>query len=63
MVSVLSSYEFTLKLWGTLLHGNADALSVLPVPVKMPEIKEPPELVLLMEHLADSPVTVHQIAL
>ena len=33
------------------------------MPVEMPEIKEPPELVLLMEHLADSPVTAHQIAL
>lgn len=33
------------------------------MPVEMPETKEPPELVLLMKHLADSPVTAHHNAL
>ena len=58
----LSSYEYTLKFRGTQFHENADALSRLPLSV-VSQSKEPPELVLLLEHLADSPVTAHQIQL
>ena len=57
----LSSYEYTIKFRGTELHGNADALSRLPLSEELPANEEPPELVLLMEHLADSPVTARQI--
>lgn len=58
----LASYEYTIKFRGTQLHSNADALSRLPVEVQPPVSQEPPELVLLTEHLDDSPVTAHQIA-
>ena len=54
-------YEYTIKFRGTQLHGNADALSRLPRSEELPPNEEPPELVLLMEHLADSPVTARQI--
>ena len=57
----MSSYEYTMTFRNTQLHGNADALSRLPVLVEGPEPKDPPELVLLLEHLDDSPVTAVQI--
>ena len=43
------------------LKHTADALSRLPLPTVPAEVPTPPELVLLMEHLADSPVTADQI--
>ena len=46
---------------GTQLHGNVDALSRLPVVQEVVEPTEPPELVLLLEHFDDSPVTARQI--
>ena len=58
----LASYEYTLKFRGTQLHKNADALSRLPVAVKMPTKEEQPELVLLLEQLDDVPITSQQIA-
>ena len=58
---LLSSYEYTLKFRGTQLHGNADALSRLPLPVEAQEQEPIPELVLLIDHLANSPVTARQI--
>ena len=45
----LSTYEYTLVFQDTKAHANTDALSRLPL--------HPPELVLLTEHLKDSPVT------
>ena len=45
----------------TTAHANADALSRLPLPVEPAKIELEPELVLLMEHLADSPVTAGDI--
>ena len=54
-------YEYTLVFRGTQLHGNVDALSRLPVRQELPDTMDPPELVLLLEHLDDSPVTAHQI--
>ena len=50
---LLSSYEYTLKFRGTQLHGNADALSRLPLPVEAQEQEPIPELVLLIDHLAN----------
>ena len=57
----LASYEYTLKFRGTQLHKNADALSRLPVAVKMPAKEEPPEPVLLLEQLYYAPITSQQI--
>ena len=45
----------------TQAHGNADVLSRLPMSVETAEPKDLPELVLLLEHLDDSPVTATQI--
>ena len=42
-------------------HANADALSRLPLAVVPPETDTPHEVILLMEHLCDSPVTAHNI--
>ena len=46
---------------GTKAHANADALSRLPLPVEPATIETLPELVLLTEHLNDSPVTAKDV--
>ena len=51
----LSMFEYTLQFRNTTAHTNADALSRLPVTTAVAET--PPELVLLTDHLADSPVS------
>ena len=53
----LSAYEYTMKFRCTTEHGNADALSRVPLGDTPAQTNTPTELVLLMEHLADSPVT------
>ena len=58
---LLSSYEYGMEFRDTLSHGNADALSRLPLPVCPPEGEQLPEIILLMDHLSDSPVTAQQI--
>ena len=58
---LLSNYEYTLSFRGTAAHGNADALSTLPLPEVLDPSSTPPELVLLAEHLDDSPVTAADI--
>ena len=45
----------------TTAHANADALSRLPLPQEPATTVREPELVLLTEHLADSPVTASDI--
>ena len=57
----LSAYEYNLKFRDTLSRANADALSSLTLAVVPPETDTPPEVILLMEHLCDSPVTAHDI--
>ena len=57
----LSLFEYTLKFRRTTAHGNADALSRLPLPVEPAVEITPPELVLLTEHLNNSPVTADRI--
>ena len=56
-----SMFEYSLKFRKTDAHANADALSRLSRPVEAPPPVEPPELVLLSEHLLDSPVSAEQI--
>ena len=58
----LSMFEYTLTFRSTAAHTNADALSHLPLP-KKPEVHlQPTELVLLMTHLENSPVSLAHIA-
>lgn len=58
----LSQFEYFLKFRGTKKHAHADALSRLPLPTCiMKKEHTPPELVLLTEHLDNSPVTSKQI--
>ena len=57
----LAAYEYTLSWRPTQQHENADAMSCLPLPEKPLETPLPAELVLLMEHLEESPVTATQI--
>ena len=54
-------YEYTLAFRSTLDHGNADAMSGLPLPDKPDSTPLPVELVLLMETLLHSPVTAKEI--
>ena len=42
-------------------HANADALSRLPLPVSIDKTPQPPEVVLLMEQMRDSPVNTDHI--
>ena len=56
---LLATYEYDMESRDTTSHANADALSRLPLLVRPPE--PVPEMVLLMDHLSDSPVTSHQI--
>ena len=57
----LAAYEYTLFWCLTKQHENADAMSRLPLPKKPLETPLPAELVLLMEHLEESPVAATQI--
>ena len=54
-------FEYTLKFQKTEAHANADALSRLPLLVTSPLKTGPTELVLLTQHLQDSPVSAEQI--
>ena len=58
----LSMFEYTLTFHSTAAHANADALSRLPLPKKPKVHLQPAELVLLMTHLENSPVSSAQIA-
>ena len=59
----LSNYEYQLTFRNTKAHANADALSRLPLPTEPAKKSEEPELVLLAEHLSESPVTARDIRL
>ena len=59
----LSSYEYSLVFRNTTAHANADALSRLPLPEEPATTTKEPELILLAEHLPDSPVTASDIQL
>ena len=57
----LSTYEYFLSFRPTEAHSNANTLSRLPLPSAPAQVPTPPELVLLMEHLEESPVTASHI--
>ena len=57
----LSNYKYTLAFQNTTAHANIDALSRLPLSEKPVSVTPEPELVLLMEHLANSPVTASDV--
>ena len=57
----LSSYEYTLSFRKTDAHANADALSRIPLPEEPTKSSVEPELVLLAEHLNESPITAADI--
>ena len=59
---LLSAYEYTITFRDTKAHCNADVLSRLPLPELQKESTTTPELVLLIDHLNDSPVTARHIA-
>ena len=57
----MSTFEYTLKFRNNTAPCNVDALSRLPLPVEPAVSQLPPELVLLADHLSNSPVTADQI--
>ena len=57
----MATYEYTIRFRKTQKHGNADAISRLPLLEVPSEKHDPPELVFLMDHLAESPVTAQHI--
>ena len=59
---LLSVYEYNIRFRNTTAHSNADALSRLPLPELQKESQTPPELVLLIDHLNESPITSRHIA-
>ena len=54
---MLGAYQYTIRYWRGSANANADALSRLPLPTKVCEVPQPPELVHLMEHLSSTPLT------
>ena len=57
----LSMFEYVLKFRRTTAHTNADALSRLPLPLEPAITTTLLELVLLAEHLLESPVSAGEI--
>ena len=60
---ILSMYEYSISFKSTATHGNADALSRLPLPETSKDPPVPAETVLLLEQLSESPISVKQIKL
>ena len=58
---MLSMYDYTICFRPTNAHGNADAMSRLPVPTSVGNPPIPTELVLLMEFLENRPLTASHI--
>ena len=58
---ILAAYKYTIVFKKTEEHGNTDALSRLPLQVVPAKTETPPEIVVLMETLADLPVTADHI--
>ena len=57
----LAAYNYTIKYKPGIEHGNADALSRLPLPVRPQTTRVPAETVRTMELLVSTPVGVKEI--
>ena len=57
----LSMYDYTLMFKSSRSHANADALSRLPISDHSPDPPIPPETVLLLVQISESPITVSHI--
>ena len=57
----LAAYEYTFRYRPGGNHGNADTMSHLPLQEESVSVPVPEEVVLLMEHLQDSPASVADI--
>ena len=57
----LGLLEYTLEARPTTRHGNADAMSHLPLKLTPRDTPQPPEFVLLLDTLSGAPVTCSQI--
>ena len=57
----LAMCYYTLKFCPAAQHANADALSRLPLPGTPESVPFPGELVLLIDHLAEAPITAVQL--
>ena len=57
----LAMYGYTVAFKNSSAHSNADALSRLPLPESVPCTPQPPETILLLEHLEEMPVTAEHI--
>ncbi len=54
-------YAYTISFKSSTAHANADALSRLPLPFIPSDPPTPPETILLLENISDSPIMVTQI--
>ena len=57
----LSMYQYALQFRPTAQNGNADALTRLPLPDILDTVPLLRELILLVDHLADGPITAAQL--
>ena len=61
MVLELATYEYVLHFHQMAQHDNADALSRLPLPETIDNVPLPGELIRLIDHLAEGPITAAQL--
>ena len=54
-------YNYSILFKFSSAHANADALSRLPLPYTPSITLTPPEVILLLEQMSESPLTITQI--
>ncbi len=60
-VQLLGGYDYTITYKPGKQHGNADPLSLLPLPEAPVDVPVPLETIMLMESLSSSPITAAHI--